>query len=398
MTRDGRLWFPTTKGVAVIDRDYENSSPLPALDLEFSEVSVDGRRLDARQPARIYPGFRQIQFHYAAIHLSNPEHVRYEYKLEPGDTDWVPAANRRVVNYMNLAHGRYRFSVRASVPNHHHHASEASFDMQVLPYFYEDPVYLSLFTVALFGAAYGFYQLRLRQVRLRWSLVLEERARMAREIHDTLSQGLVGISSQLNAVAGRIRAHDQGAEQQLELARKMVRHSLTEARRSMMDLRDSLLDADDLPTALARAVNLWSSDIPVRLDLQVSGYTPPFPRDTEQNLLRITQEAVHNAVKHSGASRLWIRLHLQEERLILAIEDDGHGFDPSGSFLMLHGHFGLLGMRERAERIGAEFVVSSEPGEGTRVTVSIPVPKPPPDNHKPRWLAPFRLPVRRAQS
>jgi signal transduction histidine kinase/ligand-binding sensor domain-containing protein len=372
-TSDGRLWFPTTKGLAVIETNAEKAYLLPGVAVEFSEVTVDGHGLDIRQPAKLNPGPRQIQFRYTALHLNNPEQVRYEYKLEGFDADWIPAANRRVVNYTNLRHGPYRFLVRTSVPGHY--PSQGAFDLEVLPYFYEKQAFIWLVVASFLAAAYGIYRLLLWQIHLRFSLVLDERARMAREIHDTLSQGLVGISSQLNAVAGRIRVHDGVAEQQLELARKMVRHSLTEARRSMMDLRVPLLNECDLTSALATAANQWTAGTNLRVDVDVSGGRYQFPRDTEQNILRIVQEAVTNTVKHAGATRVDIHLQTEERRLVLTLDDDGCGFDSSGAFSMAEGHFGLLGMRERAERLGGEFYVTSEGGTGTNVRVTIPLPR-----------------------
>ncbi len=369
-TADGRLWFPTTKGLAVIDPKVENAQPLPAPNLEFLEVNVDGKSLDVAQAAKIKPGLRHIQFRYSAVHLNNPEIVRYEYKLEGFDADWIPAGSSRVVNYTNLRHGPYRFAVRAVVPGHV--PSQGAFDMEVLPHFYENANYILLFVASLIGAIYGLYQLRLRQLRLRFALVLDERARMAREIHDTLSQGFVGISSQLNAVAVRIRVNDGIAEQHLELARKMARHSLTEARRSLMDLRVSLLDDLDLTSALQAAAQQWTAGSDIRLDVQVAGERRQFPHDVEQNLLRIAQEAVTNSRKHSGAANIWIRMQTDQRKVLLTVRDDGRGFD-SRAVSIGDGHFGLLGMGERAERLGGQFEIFSQPEKGTEIRATIPL-------------------------
>jgi signal transduction histidine kinase/ligand-binding sensor domain-containing protein len=370
-TGDGRLWFPTTKGLAVVDPAAERAAPLPAPALEFIEMTVDGRDLDIRNTVKLKPGPRQIQFRYTAIHLNNPEHVRYEYFLEGLDPDWIPAANRRVVHYTSLPHGRYRLRVRASLPEHS--PSEASFDFEVLPYFYQNPGFILIFIASALASIYGIYQLRLRQIRLRFSLVLEERARMAREIHDTLSQGLVGISSQLNAVAGRMRANDGVAEQHLELARKMVRHSLTEARRSLMDLRVPLLDDLDLPSALNVALDQWISGSGMHVGIEFSGGRCDFPQDVEQNIFRIAREAIANAAKHGDATQALIHFQTDARTLVLTITDNGRGFDSSCAFSMTDGHFGLLGMRERAERLGGDFDFSSQPGRGTCVKVIIPM-------------------------
>jgi ligand-binding sensor domain-containing protein/signal transduction histidine kinase len=371
-TRDGRLWFPTTKGLAVIDPKSEKRGSLPAPTLEFIEVTVDGRKVDVRHPGRLRPGPRQIQFRYAAIHLNNAEHVRYEYLLDGLDPEWIPAGNRRVVQYTSLPHGQYCLRVRALLPEHS--VSEASFDFEVLPHFYQNRNFIWLCIVLVLAAVYGIYQFRLRQIRLRFSLVLDERARIAREIHDTLSQGLVGICSQLNALAGCIRANEAGVEEQLEMARMMARHSLTEARRSLMDLRVPLLDDLDLPAALTAAFPQWTSGSGTRVEIQVCGSRREFPQGVEQNVFRITREAVTNAAKHGAATAVLIRLQTDTRSLILTIADNGCGFDSATAFSISDGHFGLLGMRERAQHLDGDFEFTSQPGTGTLIRVTIPLP------------------------
>src|SRR5262249_52523090 len=161
----------------------------------------------------------------------------------------------------------------------------------------------------LLGAAvWAGYQLRLRQIRSRFALVLEERARLAREIHDTLAQAFVGISSQLDAVAMGMPDERAPARKNLDLARKMARHSLTEAGGSVMDLRAVALDSHNLAAALQSGTRMWTAGSNVEVSLDVSGSPEPLPQEVEQNVLRITQEAVTNTVKHARASRIWIKL------------------------------------------------------------------------------------------
>ena len=220
---------------------------------------------------------------------------------------------------------------------------------------------------------WGLYNLRLRQIRQRFSLVLEERGRLAREIHDTLAQGFVGISSQLDAVALTLNGHVDLARKHLDLARKMVRHSLTEARRSVMDLRASALEGHDLPAALSEAAHQWTAGSPVQIRVDVEGENRPLPEETEQHLLRIAQEAVTNAVKHARASQVSIHLEMASRKLSLRVADNGRGFEQDEAFSEVGGHFGLLGMRERAERLGGELQLHSEPGHGTEVAVTVPL-------------------------
>jgi signal transduction histidine kinase/ligand-binding sensor domain-containing protein len=367
---DGRLWFPTSRGLAMLD-PKDRPAPVAAPVVHLLEVAVDGRPISVAAGAQLPPGNGRMQFRYTGIYLSAPERVRYSYRLEGLDGEWVSSVARRVTNYNSLPHGRYRFTVRARVPNGP--SGENSFSFQLLPHFYETN-WFRYFCAALAAAGiWGLYNLRLRQIRQRFSLVLEERGRLAREIHDTLAQGFVGVSSQLDAVALTLNGHVDLARKHLDLARKMVRHSLTEARRSVMDLRASALEGHDLPAALSEAAPQWTAGSAVHIRVDVEGESRPLPEETEQHLLRIAQEAVTNAVKHAHASQVRIHLAMAGRNLSLRVADNGQGFEQDEAFSELGGHFGLLGMRERAERLGGELQLRSQPGRGTEVHVTVPL-------------------------
>lgn len=367
---DGRLWFPTSRGLAVLDpTDHPPGAAAPRVHL--LEVTVDGHPISTADSAKIAPGGGRMQFRYTGIYLSAPESVRYSYRLEGLDGEWVSSVSRRITNYNSLPHGRYRFTVRASIPNGP--PSETSFAFELLPHFYETGWFRYFCAVLAAAGIWGLYNLRLRQIRERFSLVLEERGRLAREIHDTLAQGFVGISSQLDAVALTLNGRVDVARRHLELARKMVRHSLTEARRSVMDLRASALEGHDLPSALSEAANQWTAGSTVQIKVDVEGESRPLPEETEQHLLRIAQEAVTNAVKHAHASQVRIHLEMAGRSLSLRVADNGQGFEQDEAFSEVGGHFGLLGMRERAERLGGELHLHSEPGQGTEVAVTVPL-------------------------
>jgi signal transduction histidine kinase/ligand-binding sensor domain-containing protein len=370
-TVDGRLWFTTTRGLAVYDPRAHNQ-PVLAPAVQIVDIIANGKRLDLTRPARLGPSGERVQFRYSAIHLAAPDRVQYLYKLEGLDPEWVRAGVRRVINYNSLSHGHYRFFVRAELPGGL--ASEQSYAFEVLPYFYETAWFRVLAVVMLLALAWGIYQLRLRQIRYRFSAVLDERARLAREIHDTLAQGFVGISSQLDAVAMCMPEETTPARKYLDLARRMARHSLTEARRSVMDLRASVLEGQDLAAAIESGARMWTAGSGVDVEVDVSGSPGELPQDFEQHLLRIAQEAVTNALKHAGARNIWIKLHIEEHKLYLRIKDDGRGFEPEGAFVSVGGHFGLIGMRERAERLGGDLRLASQPGEGTEVEVKVPLP------------------------
>ena len=370
-TVDGRLWFTTNRGLAVTDlRTRQRRAPAPLA--YISAVTADGNPIAMDGPGQLQAGAERIQIRYNAIHLSGPDRVQYSYKLEGLNRDWVQAGTRRLANYNTLSPGVYRFLVRAALPEGPE--SQAVYTFELLPRYFETVWFRLLCVLGVILAGWGGYQLRLRQIRSRFSLVLDERARLAREIHDTLAQGFVGISSQLDAVAMLMPEKGTPARKCLDMARRMVRHSLTEARRSVMDLRSSVLEGQDLGTALESGARMWTAGSSVEVDVTVTGRPKaPLPQDTEQHLLRIAQEAVANSMKHSGATRIWIKLGIEGKQVSLRIKDDGCGFDPGGAFSAPDGHFGVIGMRERAERIRGEMRLTSHPGEGAEVEVIAPL-------------------------
>jgi signal transduction histidine kinase/ligand-binding sensor domain-containing protein len=368
---DGRLWFPTSRGLAVIDPNRRLHAAV-APSIHLLEATADGRPVDLSRRARLEPRTQRVQIRYTAVYLTAPERVQYWRKLEGLDPDWVRVGARRVSDYNSLAHGRYRFVVRALLPGGP--ASEETYEFEVLPAFYETLWFRMLGVIAVMAAGWMIYQMRLRQIRYRFAVVLDERARLAREIHDTLAQGFVGIVSQLDAVAMAMPEGNNRARQFLDLARKMARHSLTEARRAVSDLRASVLEGRDLAAALNSGAQMWTAGSGVQVEVDVSGVSKALPSDMEQHLLRIAQEAVTNVLKHAGASKVWVKLHMEARKLYLRVADNGHGFEQQDAFSSRVGHFGLLGMRERAERLGGELHLASHPGEGTEVEVTVPLP------------------------
>ena len=374
LTSTGDLWFPTNRGLATINihkgiPDAAGAASNPVA--RIVEVTVDDHVVDSSHAVRLKPGPGRVQFRYAGIYLRAPESIRYSYKLEGLDREWIPAGSRRLINYNPFPHGSYRFMVQATLPGGG--TSESQLAFEVLPHFYETLWFLVLCGIFLLGAAFGFHGLRLKQIHSRFALVFEERSRLAREIHDTLAQGFVGISHQLDALGILLDSDPGAARQHLNHARKMARHSLTEARRSMMDLRTTELQEQDLPEALEAAARRWVAGSRVDVRLNVSPIDRKLPADVEQNLLRIAQEAVANAVKHSTATVIWLDLSLEGNVLRLRVKDDGKGFEPADTFAVSGGHFGILGMRERAERVGGQFDLASEPGSGTQVEVVVPI-------------------------
>lgn len=368
---DGSLWFATARGIAIYQpaMNRRGSRPLP---IYLAEITADGRPLDGSSHLRVPPGRGRIEIRYAAIYLSAPELLHYSYKLEGLDTDWVAAGTRRVVTYNNLGRGDYRFRVRAEAPGVPQ--AEASYELELLPHYYETAWFRALCLALAAFACWMVYRLRVRQIRLRFAAVFKERLRLAREIHDTLAQAFVGISSQLDALETCLPENLRPAHVYLDLARRMAQHSLTEARRSVMDLRSTALTDRDLAAALESDARNWTVGSTVNVEIHVIGGFQNLPEDMEHNLLRIAQEAVTNASKHAHASRIEVKLERTAKMVNLKVIDNGCGFQVDDAFAGMGGHFGLIGIRERAERIGGEFRLESQPGAGTEVEVTVSLP------------------------
>ncbi len=222
---------------------------------------------------------------------------------------------------------------------------------------------------AVCGAGWGASRLRARRLRRRADAVLSERLRISRELHDSLSQTLLGAALQVEQALGSLGTAPHTALH-LERARQLIHDSLAAARRSVWDLRDPALAEADLGEALAAAVEKLAGAGGKRLELRVSGRPRPLPLQVTEHLLRIAQEAVANALRHARAGHILIELAFAGDRVTLRVRDDGSGFRPGRR----NGgrHLGLIHMAERAEQLAARLAIRSAPGRGTEVEVEAP--------------------------
>jgi ligand-binding sensor domain-containing protein/signal transduction histidine kinase len=369
---DGSLWFATLDGVSFIDPAHaaENRVPPPVV---IEKVLVDDQVRGLDQQLTIQPGANRLEFQYAGLSFVAPQKVRYRYQLQGFDHGWIEAGSRRAAFYTNLPPGHYRFAVMAANNDGVWNISGASMSLRQLPHYYQTWWFYSALALAGLLLGYMVYRWRVHQVEAQWGAVLAERGRLAREIHDTLAQGFVGISVQLELVARLLNSSREAALQQLDQARALVRASLAEARTSIWDLRSENAGAEDLPARLRQSCNRIASGSSSKVYLQVKGTYRPVTRKTEEELLRIGQEAVANAVRHAAATRIDVELIYEAARVSLQVADDGRGFEPSPDRTGPEGHYGIKGMHERAEEIDAALVLESTPGGGTRISVEAPL-------------------------
>jgi ligand-binding sensor domain-containing protein/signal transduction histidine kinase len=367
---DGKLWFATIKGVATVDADHlaVNSIPPP---LVIEQVRIDDQVAPLKASMKVAAGSARFDFYYTAPSFIAPESVRFKYQLEGFDRDWIDGGSRRVAYYTNLRPGNYRFRVMAANSDGVWNEQGAAFDFYLEPHFYQTYWFYALVLLLLGVMGWQLYRSRVRRISSQFGAVLAERNRIAREIHDNLAQDILGISVQLELVARLLPAAAESAKPHLDRARILVRNSMAEARRYVWDLRSQDLEHKDLPTALNDTARRLTRDTEVQAMVQVTGTFRPVPAAIENNLLRIAQEAINNAVKHAGAQRIMIDLHFEADALQLRVQDDGRGFDSAAE--NRDGHFGLVGMRERAREIEGELKIQSEPESGTRVIVNVPL-------------------------
>lgn len=368
---DGRLWFATDKGVVVVDPDNitVNRTPPPVL---IEEMVVDHQRVPIGQDIRLSPGRQRFEFHYTGLSLLVPKKVRFKYKLDGYDRDWIDAGVQRIATYANIRPGPYTFRVKGCNNDGVWNEAGASLAFYLEPYFYQ--------TYWFYGLSVGWagvvilllHRVHVKRMQAQFSAVLAERNRLAREFHDTLEAGFAGITLQLDVVAAKLVESPEIARSYLGLARNMIQHSIAEARRSVWDLRSHALEHGDLASALSAVAQQVTAGSAVRPEVRVSGTPKRLPAVDENNIFRIGQEAITNAVKHARAREVRIGLAFEPRRLTLRVHDDGCGFD-SRSPQSGHGHFGLLGMRERADKLGGQLHVRTSPGHGTEVTVEVPL-------------------------
>jgi signal transduction histidine kinase/streptogramin lyase len=369
---DGKLWFATIRGLAMIDPEKMklNDQPPP---VAIEEIRVDDESISPAQIIELGPGKSRLDFYYTALSFVAPEKVRFKYKLEGFNSDWVDGGARRVAYYTNLPPGRYKFRVIASNNDGVWNYTGAVFDLYLKPHYYQTYWFYALCSLILAVIVWQLYRFRLKQVESQFAAVLAERNRIAREIHDNLAQEMLGISVQLEVVARTMPASAELARTHLDRVRLLVRHGIAEARRYVWDLRSQALDKNDLPSALSETARRLTTETGVQAEVEVGGTFRPLSSLIEGNLLRIGQEAINNAVRHAQARNILIKLRFEARRVQLSVRDDGQGFDYRESTNADAKHFGLLGMQERAVQIGGKLAIDSRTGKGTVVMVDVPI-------------------------
>jgi signal transduction histidine kinase len=306
--------------------------------------------------------------HYAVLDLSAASKLRFRHRLNGVDEDWVYDGEERQASYVNLPAGDHRFLVSATRDGAW--TEPAAWNFTVAPPFYLSRWFLIVTGLFVLGGAGAGTWLRERAVKARYALVFAERTRMSREIHDTLLQNLASLGPELEALATRLDPDRTEVATDLRRVRRQVGRSVREARDSILELRRHPMGAPRLAESLAEFAEGTAARHGVRPNVIVNGRRPDQASpDVDMQLFRIAQEAVSNALRHGRATSIDIVINYEGEQVALTVKDNGAGFTPHAEATWRHEgeHFGLVTMRERAEKAGGELRIESAPGEGTTV-------------------------------
>lgn len=389
-SRDGRLWFPTSKGLVSVDPTTlkVDDEPPPVFiitvtsdqkmiengrDALAGATSVLERRLSA---LRIPAGSRELEFGYAALDFSAPEKDRFKYRLEGVDAGWIDAGVRRVAYYNNLPPGRYRFLVKACNRDGVWNQAGASLNIVLLPHYWETLWFRGLMAFLIVGSACGVALLMTRKRMQKKLAALEqeqavekERGRIARDMHDQIGAGLtqIGLLGEFarRSTNGESISHvDKICDTARELAQTLDEMVWT------VNPRNDTLKKLGLYLAAYAEEFFAATKIRCRIDVPVGLPSCPLPAEVRHNLFLTVKEALNNIAKHSNASEARLRLTLDDATLEIEIEDNGAGFPlETGN----RSRNGLSNMRERISEIGGAFNVLSQPNNGTRIRLRVPI-------------------------
>ena len=380
---DGKIWFVSSEGVSVIDphRLQFNTLPPP---VHVEQVVVDWKPYDTvSDPDQLLrlPPLTHLEIDYTALSLVASEKVHFRIKLEGLDRDWHDVADRRQAFYTNLAPRSYRFRILASNNSGVWNEAGASLEFAVLPTFYQTMWFRIACAVTSLVLLWAIYRFRVQQLQKQFAIGLEarvnERTRIARELHDTLLQTLHGLLFQFQAVRNLLPRRPDDAMKSLDDAITETEKALAESRDAIQGLRSEPITKGNLAELLTAAsrdlANSDNNHQPPVFDLIEEGEQRMLSETNKNEVCRIALEILRNAYRHAHARRIEAEVRFGDDVLRVRIRDDGTGIDPNvlkqGG---VAGHWGLRGIRERAERLGAQLEFWSEASAGTEVQLTVP--------------------------
>ena len=374
VAQDGRLWLTTSEGVAVIDPKNLRPNLLPP-PVRILGLQADGQEIDLSRPVRLQPLTRSIQFSFTGLSLSDPRRMRFRYRLDGFDLEWRDGGARRDAFYTNLPPGSYAFRVRAANNDGVWNDTGATLHFVLAPAYFQTVWFRLLCLGAVLFSGAFLFRARLLSVRrslqLRFAERMEERMRIAQDIHDHLIQEMVGISMQLE-VADELTPGGAGAKKPLQRALILSRSAIASGRLTLQSLRSRLVTGSGLVETLKRTAEAYPEKNGMAVEYVVEGEERLLQPAMAEDLSELGREALRNALKHAGNGAIRVHLRYGSSSLELSVSDDGGGVEDAVLQAGVPGHYGLAGMRERAARMSAELTIHSTPNQGTTVLVSVP--------------------------
>lgn len=371
---DGRIWFAGTINVAVLDPRSLRRNTIPP-PVAIRALTAGGRRYSTMDALSLAAGTRDLQVDYTALSLARPDRIRFRYRLDGFDEGWVEAGSRRQAFYTNLDAGHYKFRVAAANESGIWNESRAALDITIPPTFVQTKAFVVICIAASVLLLWFAYRLRVRRLSVTLRNRLEERVgereRIARELHDTLLQGVQGLILKFQAATEEI-PHGTTARGMMEQALDRADDVLVEGRDRLKDLRLQPTTAADLPPAIGAMGAQLAEDHSNHFNLSVEGTPRPLEPIVREEALRIAHEALTNAFRHAHATKIETEIVYHRAELRLRFRDDGCGIDSSIVETGRPDHWGLPGMRERAKKIRASFEVRSRQGAGTVIELRVP--------------------------
>lgn len=372
---DGRLWFSTSAGVLSID-PTQHMPQRPMAGPVIESLTADGAEMPLGQPARLTARVRRIEIAYTALNLSGHPGIHFRYQLSGFDDEWQQVGNERQAVYHDLGPGDYVFRVRATNPDGVLSPEEATVRFSIPPAFYKQPLFMLLCGVALVAALLILHRIRLRRVAANLQTRLEERhaerERIARELHDTLLQGVHGLMMNVHAATESLPPMHP-ARRNMEHALDRADLVIIEARDRLADLRDTKDPALNLLAALANLASELQAKGGAAFAVRTQGSPQALHPIVVEESYRIGCEAIINAYRHSRATRIDVQLSYNKQAFRLTVSDNGKGIDPQ--YVPPYsrpGHWGLRGMSERASKIGAKLTLQNNSPRGTIVELTVP--------------------------
>lgn len=370
LTTQGEVWFPSSKGpVRVSVGSPMPSQPAPVV---IDQVMADGLQIPVTTGVSLGPDNAKLEVHYGVVLLRSQERIRFRYMLEGFDKSWSDASPARVAYYTNLPPGPYQFRVAAFEMNNPEQVAAASLEIIQKPHFYRTAWFLSCAVLLLGAAVWGAYQFRLGQLHARFQAVLKERNRLAREMHDTLIQGCASVSALLEAHSSLAQRQPDTNRDLLDCARTQLRFTIEEARQAVWGLRSISESTTDISSLLGKMAEQFSHEFSLPVECRVAGAPFALDQTVVHEVLMVVREALYNSVRHAQPRKVELSVAFEDTKCRIMVRDDGSGFDPAVLSGLPENHYGLIGIKERVERIGGKFSLYSKAGVGTDLRIEVP--------------------------